>query len=173
MTSQSRRELHTGSLRQLRGGVSRRDRIIVVVSLALVVLALVLVLVRRDPPAPEVRVVTVPVPLPVEKQVIIEPPVPVPAPPVPAPVVPAPHVVKVSTPAAPPPAPPPTAPSASDVVTRYRSVAQTLETLDRDHGDPLRQRFRWIRLADYLVTPEKRALAVRLLDEIASDARGQ
>jgi hypothetical protein len=55
-------------------------------------------------------------------------------------------------------------------VALYRSVGQTL---DRVHDDALWQRYRWIRLADYLVTPEKRAEAARMLDAIASDARGK
>lgn len=176
MFSESRRrELHTGSLRQL-AGPSRRDRVVIAVSLALVVVALILVIARRDPeptPAPpaEVRVVTVPVPMPIEKPV---PVVPAPVePPAPRPVVIA-HPTPAPRAPEPPPAPPAEkTPSADELVALYRSVGQTLQQLDQDHGDALRARFRWIRLADYLETPEKRAEAARMLDAIASDARGQ
>jgi hypothetical protein len=60
--------------------------------------------------------------------------------------------------------------SASDLAALYRSVGQTL---DRVGDDALWQRYRWIRLGDYLATPGKRAEAARMLDAIASDARGK
>lgn len=164
--------------------MSRPDRILVVLGIVMLAVALVVVLARHhDAPVPpaEVRVVTVPVPMPFEKQAPIETPVEPPAPP-PIPSPPAHRVAVAPSPApvAPPPAPaapaavpPRNTPSASEIVALYRSVGQTLEQLDRDKGDPLRQRYRWIRLADFLVTPEKRAEAAVMLDAIASDARGK
>jgi hypothetical protein len=174
VSSASRREFRTGSRRALSAGSSSHERFIIIAGIALLAVALLIAITRREPTpavvppaAPqEARVVTVPVPMPVEP--------PAPQPPPPAPIKPpvvhrAPAPVTIAAPAAPPPeahGPP----SASELVALYRSVGQTL---DRVRDDALWQRYRWIRLADYLVTPEKRAEAARMLDAIASDARGK
>jgi serine/threonine-protein kinase len=114
-------------------------------------------------------VVAVPVPMPVDRPVAVERDVPAPAPtPAPAPVA----TKRVAT-AAPPEKPVEARgkPSASELAALYRSVGQMLERLDRDHADTLWQRYRWIRLGDYLTTADKRAEAARMLEAIASDAR--
>ena len=117
--------------------------------------------------------VTVPVPMPVEQ------PAPAPAPPGPVPVVvpvvahPTPRPVAIATPT-PKPAEVPVpvgTPSASELAALYRDVGTSLQKLDRDKADELWVRYRWIRLADYLATPDKRAEGARLLTAIASDAR--
>jgi hypothetical protein len=175
VSSEPRREFRTGSRRALSAGSSSHERFIIIVGIALLAVALLIAITRREPTpavvppaAPqEARVVTVPVPMPVES------PAPPPRPPAPikppVPVHRAPAPVTLAAPAAPPPEPH-GPPSASELVALYRSVGQTL---DRVRDDALWQRYRWIRLADYLVTPEKRAEAARMLDAIASDARGK
>lgn len=175
MSSEPRREFRTGSRRALSARSSSHERFIIIAGIALLAIALLIAITRREPTpavvppaAPqEARVVTVPVPMPVE------PPAPPPPPPAPikppVPVHRAPAPVAIAAPAAPTPEPH-GPPSASELVALYRSVGQTL---DRVRDDALWQRYRWIRLADYLVTPDKRAEAARMLDAIASDARGK
>lgn len=110
------------------------------------------------------KIVTVPVMVPM--------PPPVPSPPAPPPpIAPAPARVQVraATPITPAPAPP-VPPAPSDVTTRYRAVGQLL----RAHGtDDLWRRYRWIRLGDCLMSDDKRAECVKMLDAIASDAAGK
>jgi serine/threonine-protein kinase len=179
VSSEPRRDLRTGSRRALRAGSSSHERIIIIAGFALLAVALIIALMRRDrapaaavappPPTREARVVTVPVPMPVDRPAPVDPPTPVPVPrPAPVPVRPAP--VALTTPA-PKPAETRGPTSAAELAALYRSVGQTLERLDRDHADGLWQRYRWIRLADYLTTAEKRAEAARMLDAIALDAR--
>jgi serine/threonine-protein kinase len=170
-----RRELHTGKRAAVRP--SRSLRIAVAGAIALLLLAVIARIATRSTPqrvaaAPidartEIVTVTVPVPVPIEPPA--PPPGPLPAPgPTPHPV---PHkLVPVAADALPAPQ---TTPSASELAALYRSVGQTLQTLDREQGDSLWQRYRWIRLADYLVTPDKRAEGARLLEAIASDARSK
>jgi serine/threonine-protein kinase len=161
----------------LRTGRRRRDepgsRAWILGAVALCALALILLLLRGgdehrearvpvDAPKPVVTV-TVPVPVPVEPPPPAPVPVPVPAPPPP----PAPRHVGPAPPAPPAPAPARGPLSAAELAALYRSVGQTL---DRVRDDALWQRYRWIRLADYLATPEKRSEAARMLDAIASDA---
>jgi hypothetical protein len=68
---------------------------------------------------------------------------------------------------------PGTIPTAAELAALYRDVGHTLEQLDRDRADSLWQRYRWIRIGDYLMSPDKRAEAAAMLDAIASDARGK
>ena len=100
-------------------------------------------------------------------------PMPPPAPPTtpPPPVAPPSHVQVRAAPAkvvAPPPAPQVVRPT--DVTTRYREVGQLLRARG---SDELWQRYRWIRLGDCLMTDDKRAECVKMLDAIASDATGK
>jgi outer membrane biosynthesis protein TonB len=193
VSSASRREFRTGSRRASRAGSTSNERIIIIAGLALLAVALLVALARRDraapPPAPqETRIVTVPVPMPIERPAPVEPPSPVDRiAPQPAP--PAPVIVPVSRPAPVTPAPPVVAsaapkqiatpnetPSAAELAALYRDVGTALQKLDRDRPrsvDDLWERYRWIRLADYLATPDKRAEAASLLTAIASDARRQ
>jgi serine/threonine-protein kinase len=171
-----RRELRTGR-RQREEEASRRW---LVAALALCLLTALLLLVHGrhrdrteapvDAPA-QVVTVTMPVPVPVEPPAPVPVPVPAPQPPPPAPrrVVPVAPAPVVPAPVVPVPMHDKPL-SASDLAALYRSVGQTL---DRVRDDALWQRYRWIRLADYLATPEKRAEAARMLDAIASDARGK
>jgi serine/threonine-protein kinase len=174
-----RRELH----RNLRTGKreafprGRSLRIAIAGALALLLLAALLRIATRSSPQPTVVApvvaqpsivtVTVPVPVPVE-----EPAPPSPAPPSPAPVA---HAQKLAqVPVAPAPArAPTTSPSAAELAALYRDVGRSLEQLDREKADGLWQRYRWIRLADYLVSPQKRAQAATMLEAIASDARSK
>ena len=69
------------------------------------------------------------------------------------------------------PAPPP--PSASELVSLYTSVGRNLRDLDRTRGDAatydLWPRFRWIRINEYLASPDKRRVAADLLGHLATD----
>jgi len=148
--------------------------------IAALLLVLLLWLARRDPGervvtvAATPKIVTVPVLMTMPPPGAPAPlPTPVPAPPAPAPL-PSPHLSPpiVQVRAAPtPPTPSVPAPDApSDVTTRYREVGQLLRTRGTDD---LWQRYRWIRLGDCLQSETKRSDCVRMLDAIASDARGQ
>jgi serine/threonine-protein kinase len=160
-----RRDLRTG--RREREESPSRLWLLAAIALLLVVAIAVLVHGGHHEATPQARVpvdatpaivtVTVPVPMPVEQPAPV--PVPVPAPTTPRHVQPAP-VPSTRAPAK--------ELSAAELAALYRSVGQTLDQV-RDDG--LWQRYRWIRLADYLATPEKRAEAARMLDAIASDAR--
>jgi hypothetical protein len=190
--SPQRRELHTGSLGSVRIKLSGREGAIVVASLALAALAFVFAFMRHErvpaPPAPpkaELRFVPVPMPqIPVVAPTPVEPHRPTasiaarsaPTPSTPPPATTAPSTapnelvtqygdVDAAVPRSPP--------SVDELVTLYREVATTLHQLDKLRADLLWQRFRWIKLDEYLISPERRANAMRMLEAIASEARGQ
>ena len=66
-------------------------------------------------------------------------------------------------------------PTASDLAQLYGDVGRELGALDRAGGQQatfdLWPRFRWIRLNDYLVTPEKRRVAFDLLQRLRADIK--
>jgi hypothetical protein len=179
-----RPELRTGKREPLPRPQSLRIAIIGVA--ALLVLALLVRIATRpqSPPAPpaaaQPSIVTVTVPLPVTVDRVA--PAPVPALTPTPPTMPA-TSAPVQAPRAAPQKParvavatertPGTIPTAAELAALYRDVGHTLEQLDRDSADSLWQRYRWIRIGDYLMSPDKRADAAAMLDAIASDARGK
>jgi len=64
-------------------------------------------------------------------------------------------------------------PSAAELASLYGSVGRELKALDTAKGQratyDLWPRFRWIRLYDYLTTPERRQVAAALLGELRSE----
>jgi predicted component of type VI protein secretion system len=183
-----RRELRTGKREPLPRPQSLRIAIIGVA--ALLVLALLVRIATRPqspaatPAAAQPSIVTVTVPLPVTVDRVAPAPVPattttpptttttttVASAPVEAPRAASqkPARVAVATERT-----PGTIPTAAELAALYRDVGHTLEQLDRDRADSLWQRYRWIRIGDYLMSPDKRAEAAAMLDAIASDARGK
>jgi len=158
---------------------AKRNAVLAVIAaVALVGFGWMLAQSRRDPRVVAVasapRIVTVPVPIAVPEPP--EPPGPtqVREPPPPGPRTQSRRAVApLSPPAAQPPAaqaPPTTTPTQTDITTRYKQVGMLLK---QHSDDSLWQRYRWIRLGDCLMTPEQRSECARMLDQIASDARGK
>ena len=66
-------------------------------------------------------------------------------------------------------------PSAAEVATLYGALGRELKVLEDAHGMEstidLWPRYRWIRINEWLGTPERRAKVARILEQLRSDAR--
>ncbi|MBV8759270.1 MAG: serine/threonine protein kinase [Deltaproteobacteria bacterium] len=151
------------------------QRIAAMAVIALLLLVSVALLVRRRDEPPRIvrieapaKVVTVPVPMPA-------PPMPSPVPP-PAVTSPAPspqptHPVVAARAQPSTPGAPLSPPTAAELAAQYREVGNALKKREDRGGsvDDLWSRYRWIRLADYLATADKRASCHDMLDRLTSD----
>ena len=88
------------------------------------------------------------------------------------------HVETAVTAPAPPTAPsaaPP--PSGAEIAKLYAEVGRELRTLDEHKGldatIDLWPRYRWIRIHEWLLTPEKRTQAAAMLERLRHDIRAQ
>ncbi|HEU4614049.1 MAG TPA: hypothetical protein VFS15_18270, partial [Kofleriaceae bacterium] len=88
------------------------------------------------------------------------------------------RVARVAKPAVDPPMPPPAAaqsPSAAEVATLYGALGRELKQLEEAKGMDstlnLWPRYRWIRINEWLGTPERRTEVTRFLEKLRADVQ--